>query len=127
MADLYCPTCGWRLGNHILEAKECQDCERIRLVTGKVMSEQKDDEPIKGCPPSLRESDHDVAAFIRLAEYARKQGFRIDHIELGSLKLRMFDLRLDSLEGLKPDAKQRSIWAEHGLDDDKPIPEGTAG
>jgi hypothetical protein len=85
------------------------------------------DDDMKGCPPSLRESDHDVTALIRLAEWARNNGFLIGDVTIGSLSLKIRDLRIEDHEGLKPNKAQQSIWAEHGFDEPLPDGDGTVG
>lgn len=85
------------------------------------------DDDTKGCPPSLRDTDHDVSALIRLALWARKEGFLIGDVSIGSLKLRIRDLRIEDMEGLKEDLhKPESLWKQAGMDEG-PIDDGTIG
>jgi hypothetical protein len=68
----------------------------------------------------------DMDQAIRLMEYARKNGYAIDHVEVGTVKLRMFDTRLEASEGLKQEpTRYRDIFEEHGVEG--PAPDGTVG
>jgi hypothetical protein len=72
-------------------------------------------------------SADEVDELIRLALWARKEGFLIGDVTLGSLKLRIRDLRIEDMEGLKEDLrKPESIWKQAGMDDDLPG-DGTVG
>jgi hypothetical protein len=69
----------------------------------------------------------DVDELFRLAEWARNNGFLIGDITIGSLSLKIRDLRIEDHEGLKPNKAQQSIWAEHGFDEPLPDGDGTVG
>ncbi len=70
----------------------------------------------------------EVDELIRLATWARSNGYRIGAVKIGSLSLQIADLRIDDHEGLKPDQHQpRGIWADAGMADG-PLPtDGTIG
>lgn len=68
----------------------------------------------------------DVDALMRLALWARQHGFFIGDVTIGSLTLKIRDLRILAQEGLKGDLYQpTNVWQDAGLEDGAPAPDGT--
>jgi len=84
-------------------------------------------QPVATVEPATSSTSADVNSLIALAMFARDNGFLIDHVEVGSVKLRIRDLRIDRLEGLKPElSQQRDPWEEAGVEGGLPS-DGTVG
>jgi len=72
-----------------------------------------------------------VERVIRLLEWARKGGYAIGPtVQVGDVIMNVQDLRLarrEALRGEKGRQPERTIYQEHGLDDDDEPVDGTVG
>ena len=74
--------------------------------------DERDDE----APSDLSKDAADVVAIL---EWARRRGFAIPTIEVGTVRMRVTDLRQPKREGLLGDPDEpQGIYAEHSLAED---------
>jgi hypothetical protein len=69
----------------------------------------------------------DLKALQDLAMWCRKEGFRLGDVRLGSITVRLRDMRQEEVEPLREAAKDPTIWEQHGLDENGVPNDGTAG